>query len=572
MTKETDGNAIPSTADLLRENKSLKRQVRSMEATLERNLAMLAARTSINALLTSQQEKMEKNMNLLLENSPDIILLFDEEGRFTYCTNTFLAATGIAGAGLVAGRHFVDVFSTFISSEQLITLEANYNRALQESKTVAMTDALNFSDRGRAHNYSIHIAPMLGEKGCAEGAMMLFHDTTDIARARDAAEKANNAKSNFLANMSHEMRTPLNAIIGMSHITRTAATPEKKEQALKKIEMASAHLLGVINDILDMSKIESSRLELYEKPFSLEKMLAGAMNVVTHRIEEKRQHFTMKVDPAIPPYMVGDEQRLWQIITNLLSNAVKFTPDEGSVSLEIRLAEKLGSQCAIHVSVKDTGIGIAPEQQQRLFRPFAQADNSISRRFGGTGLGLVISQNLVRMMGGEIAVESEKNKGTRFYFTVYLNQVEDMDSQHKCEETTEVNVADYAAIFRGKRVLLAEDIEVNREIVMTLLEPTGLRIDTAENGREAFRTFEKYSGTYDLVLMDVQMPEMDGYEATRCIRASAFPEGKTVPIIAMTANVFKEDVDRCMAAGMNEHLGKPLVLGDMLKTMARYLR
>ncbi len=230
MANDLKNGVVADTDDLLRENRHLKRQLRSMEAMLQRNQAMLAARTSVNALLTSQQEKIEKNMNLLLENSPDIILLFDEEGRFTYCTNAFLAATGIAGPGLIYERHFTEVFRTFTCPFWLDTLKENYNRAMQEHMTITMADVLDFSGHGASRTYSIHITPMLGERGVAEGAMMLFHDTTDIIKAKDAAEKANNAKSDFLANMSHEMRTPLNAIIGMSYIAHSADTPEKKSR------------------------------------------------------------------------------------------------------------------------------------------------------------------------------------------------------------------------------------------------------------------------------------------------------------------------------------------------------
>ena len=569
MTDDLKNKSIADVDTLLRENRGLKRQLRSMEAMLQRNQAMLAARTSVNALLTSQQEKIEKNMNLLLENSPDIILLFDEEGKFTYCTKAFFTATGIAGPGLISGRHFTDVFRATCPL-WLNTLEDSYARAMQKHTTVTLDDMLDFSGRGTSRTYSIHITPMLGEKGVAEGMMMLFHDTTDIIKAKNTAEKANNAKSDFLANMSHEMRTPLNAIIGMTQIARSADAPEKKELALKKIEMASGHLLGVINDILDMSKIESGKLELYEKPFMLGAMLSGTVNVIAYRVDEKNQQFSMTVDPAIPQCLIGDEQRLWQVITNLLSNAVKFTPECGSVSLDIALMEKQNKSCLIGVSVTDTGIGISPEQQKKLFRSFVQADNSVSRRFGGTGLGLVISKKLVEMMGGELTVQSEENKGSCFYFSVWLAKAEENTVAELSSESSLDEQGDHANLFKGRRILLAEDIEVNREIVLTLLEHTGVSIDTAENGHEACNLFEKNSGRYDLILMDIHMPEMDGYEATRRIRASALPDGGKVPILAMTANVFKEDIEHCLAVGMNGHLGKPLVMEEVINAMMKH--
>lgn len=366
------------------------------------------------------------------------------------------------------------------------------------------------------------------------------------------------------------MRTPLNAIIGMTHIARSANVMEQKEQALKKIETASVHLLGVINDILDMSKIESGKLELYEKYFELEDLLSGAANVIAYRVAEKRQRFLRHVSPAIPAHFIGDEQRLWQVITNLLSNAVKFTPEGGTISLAVDLAERTGDACKLRVAVSDTGIGISKDQQEKLFRSFVQADSSVSRRFGGTGLGLVISKNIVEMMGGEIAVDSEENKGSRFHFTVWLKLAGEAASEHGNSDKFAPE-RDYSGIFSGRRVLLAEDIAVNREIVVTLLESTGVSIEEAHNGAEAHKAFEKNAGAYDLILMDIHMPEMDGYEATRRIRASALQAAKTVPIVAMTANVFKEDVDRCLQAGMNSHLGKPVMLDEMIRVMRGYL-
>jgi signal transduction histidine kinase/CheY-like chemotaxis protein len=686
-------------AELLRENRNLKRQLRSVESLLQRNKAMIATRTNVNAMLTSQQRKMEKNMNLLLENSPDIILLFDEGGRFTYCTKTFLTAADIANFGLINGHLFTDVFGNFVSPAQLDTLQSNHSKAMLEQKTVVMDDELFFPGLGVAHVYKIYITPMLGESGLAEGAMMLFHDLTDIVKAKEIAENANRAKSEFLANMSHEIRTPMNAIIGMTVIGKTAVDLEKKDYAFGKIESASTHLLGIINDILDMSKIEAGKFELSLVEFNFEKLLQRVVNVVTFRTEERRQRLSVHIDENIPDTLVGDDQRLAQVIANLLSNAVKFTPEGGAIRLSARHEEGDGDSVVLRIEVSDTGIGISAEQQPRLFQAFLQAESSTARKFGGTGLGLAISKRIVAMMGGEIRVESVPNQGSTFIFTIragrgtgaprkaapsalrwagirvlVVDDVPDVlqyfaeiakkngfvcdtassdqealdkivrnapydmyfiawgvpgvdgleltrrirtnrdklaiiaiassmewhaleheakdagvdtflarplfpssivDCINEClglkSDAKEEGIPPECGSLTGHCVLLAEDVELNREIVLALLGPTGLTIDCAENGATAVRMFNAAPDRYGLIFMDVQMPEMDGYEATRRIRALDSPLAGQVPIVAMTANVFREDVEKCLAAGMNGHVGKPLNLSEVLEKLHQYL-
>jgi len=572
MADEIKGeNSAEDAALLLRENRNLKRQLRSLESLLQRNNAMLAARESVNALLASQQKTMEKNMSLLLENSPDIILLFDQGGRFTHCTKAFLNATGIAHFGLINGRLFTDVFKGFISPAQLDSLQSSYNQAMREQKTVVKDDALFFPGLEGVRTFKVYITPMLGESGSAEGAMMLFHDLTDIVEAKDAAEEANKAKSAFLATMSHEMRTPLNAIIGTTQIFRTSDSPEKQVQMMRTIKNASSSLLGVINDILDMSKIESGLLEMNEEVFELEEVVSSVVSVMRQHIEEKRQSYIQDVDPTIPSRLVGDRQRFLQVITNLLSNAVKFTPEGGKILLHIELSEQRSDACQLRVIVADTGIGIPEEQQEKLFHSFVQADSSVSRRFGGTGLGLAISKSIVEVMGGEIGLESKQNCGSRFYFTAWMKLADQIEPVQTTDLDAPVE-ADYTGLFAGRRFLLAEDVDINQEIVIALLEPTGAHIDTAQNGRAALTLFEENAGNYDLVLMDIHMPEMDGYEATRRIRAHDMPCGKAIPIIALTANAFKEDIDRCLAAGMNDHISKPVMVNKMMNTIRKQVR
>jgi signal transduction histidine kinase len=392
-------------------------------------------------------------------------------------------------------------------------------------------------------------------------------------REQVKASAASRAKSDFLAQMSHEMRTPMNAIIGISSILASSEDIEQHREGMRKIEAASTHLLGVINDILDMSKIESGKLELFAAPFNFRKMVSDVGEVMNVAAEKKRHRFTVYVDPDIPEYLVGDSQRLAQVITNLLSNAVKFTDEGGEVGFAARLEGVAAGEGKsfpgqqyynLMISVTDTGIGITEEQMARLFTSFEQADNSVSRRYGGTGLGLAISRSIVEMMDGRIWARSEPGAGSEFSFIVTLpiGQQPDIPGGGPGGGMRD---------FSGKTILIAEDIDINREIITALLEPTNVAIECARDGKQAVDMFIAKNGGYDLIFMDIQMPGMDGYEATRAIRALRTPRALGVPIIAMTANVFKEDVDNSRRAGMNGHLGKPIVLEDVIGAMARHL-
>jgi len=407
------------------------------------------------------------------------------------------------------------------------------------------------------------------------GAIMDITEEKNILfstqKQRIDAEQANKAKSTFLSNMSHEIRTPLNAIIGMTTIGKMADDIVKKDNAFFKIEGASKHLLGVINDVLDMSKIEANKLQLSPVSFNFDGMLQKSMDIVNPRIEERRQKLIVNTAENIPPVLIGDDQRLVQVITNLLSNAVKFTPEEGNITIASRLVSEENDMCRIEVCVCDTGIGITDEQKSRLFESFEQADARTARNFGGTGLGLPISKRIVELMEGNIWIESQLGEGSKFFFDVLLKRGDSSEYSDGADKNNKNDFAD----FTGKTVLLAEDVEINREIVMTLLEPTNLTIECAENGTAAVRMFTEAPDKYDLIFMDIQMPEMDGYEATQTIRALernlSMANPKWVPIIAMTANVFREDVERCLEAGMNDHLKKPIDLNSLINILKKYL-
>ena len=522
----------------------------------------------------------------------------------------------------------------------------------------------------------------------------LATNNEEVHIAMQVAKKANFAKTSFLSNMSHEMRTPLNAIMGMTTLGKASPDMERKDYAFQKIGFASTQLLGVVNDILDMSKIESDMMELCAQDFDFDRAIRKAIKAVSFRVEAKRQHFHMTIDPDIPRSLTGDEQRLVQVLTNLLVNAVKFTPDEGVIRMEIILTERQDDACVVQITIADTGIGIPKEHQARLFHPFHQVENYSSRDFGGAGLGLAISKRIIDLMNGRIWVESDSGKGATFLFTArmelgkkryelseslkgtrmllvdddagirhyfqksahgfgivcdlaatvaeayalldaaagydiaflglniasmeesgFLQKVSVLSpnttlvamvapAELNAEEKTKPAaisrilpkpllrldiaecLAEYLAhkmkleelaadndgnVFPGKYVLLAEDIPINQEVCLALLEGTGLKIDCANNGEEALRMFCENENRYDLILMDVQMPKLDGLETTRRIRALDSSKARDIPIIAMTANVFPEDVVKCLRSGMNDHIGKPLDMEVVFAKLRPYL-
>jgi PAS domain S-box-containing protein len=635
-------------------------------------------------------------LQTVLNNYTGIIWSVDKSGIITTFKGLYLKKIGVTpdfleGKALSLARH---------KNRHLDIIE-HVDKTLNEGpqEWIAQVDAGMFR---------FHTTPLYDGEGNLTGVVGSTDDITDIIslqrqlqEAVETANAASRAKSEFLANMSHEIRTPLNAVIGMTIMGKSANTTERKDYCLGKIEDASSHLLGVINDILDMAKIEAGKLELSGTPFCLERVLQHVAGVVGFRIAEKKQRFTVRLDSNIPRCLNGDDQRIAQVIANLLSNAVKFTPEQGAIHLAAALKEEEGENCLIQISVTDTGIGLSPGQRQRLFSSFTQAESSTSRKFGGTGLGLAISKHIVEMMGGAIWVESELGKGSTFAFTMRLareevcdpapplrlpraqgvplrvlvaddqpavlelfaelaaqegfscdavaggedalrlvtengpydlyfldwkmpgmggislaRELREQDADHsiivitsaaditeaenkagdaginaflqkpifpsqviECirnyihlEEEEQPDEAEEAAEnFAGHCILLAEDIEINREIMLALLESTRISVDCAENGAQAVRMFSEAPAKYGMIFMDLQMPEMDGYEAARRIREMALPEARAVPIIALSANVFRDDIERCLEVGMNGHIGKPLNLDEVLATLRRHL-
>ena len=678
---------------------ALKREHAKTQKELEDITRLYEQASALRDLNETEKETQIRYNQMLRDNTPDDILLLDRNLDILLCTSVAKKRfkRDITGENLIAvtREKFSEKYASRVK-EECFGLLNNYDasadcKQICELEVETRDEPITF--------FSVTISPAFDNKGELNGLIVLAHDNTDMHKANIDIEAATRAKSIFLANMSHEIRTPLNAIIGMTNIGKSASEIERMAYCFNKIEDASNHLLGVINDILDMSKIESGKFEIFPAEFDFEKMLQRTINVINFRADEKQQKLTVFIDKNIPKYIYGDDQRLAQVITNLLSNAVKFTPDGGAVTLSAKFLGENDGVCELEIGISDTGIGISDEQQSRLFTSFQQAESNTSRKYGGTGLGLAISKRIVEMMDGKVWIDSELGKGAKFAFTVKvkradadkkkefipdwsgarilvvdddpvileffketieaygakcdiaangddalklreengpydiyfidyimpgLNGVEltrilkekDGDKTyaalitgaersefeeetagalininkilfkpvfpseiidlingfwgidpHKSEETNEKLIDR----FDGFNILLAEDVEVNREIVLALLEPAMLKIDCAENGAEAVRIFSENPNKYDIIFMDVQMPEMDGYAATRFIRALEFPKAQSIPIIAMTANVFREDVEKCIKAGMNGHIGKPLDFDEVLAQLRIYL-
>lgn len=392
----------------------------------------------------------------------------------------------------------------------------------------------------------------------------LQETNTKLIDATKAADAASKAKSLFLANMSHEIRTPMNGVLGLTELVLRTDLNKEQRDYLEKLKHSSKNLLHILNDILDISKIEAGKFTIEQKDFGFRELLASLTNIAQPRADQKKIELNVNVVEPFPDCVVGDAVRFSQVLSNLVSNAVKFT-QEGSVSVEIWREE--GSD-RVHAKVSDTGIGITEEQQAHLFSAFSQADASTSRKYGGSGLGLVISKHLVKLMQGEMRMKSHYGKGTCVEFSVYMpvSEHESMAANgQSCDKggEPEAKPSFVSSKLAGKTCLVVEDIEVNRLIAEQLLKQAGLEVHCAVNGLEATKMARAQQ--YDLIVMDIQMPEMDGYEATKIIRT--YPEYRDIPIVAMTANAMSDDKEMCLTAGMNSHLTKPIQFDQVIKEL-----
>ncbi|MDR2340216.1 MAG: response regulator [Deltaproteobacteria bacterium] len=671
-------------AELERKAARLARENSRLEIQLERAKTAQTARLALNNAINVERIRQGKYFSLLLENSPDIILMLSREGRIAYCTDAFLRQAGIPNLGIINGKLFSEIFV----GDEYNELISDFFDSMRDKKGMELSLTTSWptiwhEDSGEARDYAVHLTPMLDADGSPEGGIVLCHDISELLAAKEQAEAASRIKSSFLANMSHEIRTPMNAIIGMAELALREEIPGSVFEMIMSIKSAGSNLLSIINDILDFSKIESGKMELVESEYRFSSLIQDVVGIIRTRLQEKPINFFVFVDNTVPNMLIGDEVRIRQILLNLLSNAVKYT-NEGFVKLSVTQEPKGDGEAVFYFAVEDSGRGIKPDNLKNLFENFAQFDKAANKGIEGTGLGLAISRNLAKLMDGDIQVKSEYGRGSTFtaritqhyegyqpfasivgpeqkrvlvyeprdgyacllaesfeklgirnlkivnnplsfseeaantdanyifipnsFYTQAKHMIDEL--AHRQDPSTKVTLMadtgeiigqeDFATLFApiyslplanilndvdirqsyhresesrarftapGARVLVVDDIITNLKVAAGLLMPFKVKVDICESGAESLELIQK--NRYDMVFMDHMMPEMDGIEATAKMRE--LPEGKDLPIIALTANAVSGVKEMFLASGMNDFLSKPIDPSKLEGILIRWL-
>ncbi|HZY19153.1 MAG TPA: CHASE domain-containing protein [Ramlibacter sp.] len=513
---------------------------------------------SARRLAERRLAESEHLIRLMADNIPARLSYWDADLRCRMANRTLLQQYGRTLAQL-RGTPMQEVLGAEVFAEVGPRLEAALRGVPQRfERTHARAG-------GQPMTTLVHYVPDY-DHGEVCGLFVLSLDITELKQAQEAALEASRAKTQFLSHMSHEIRTPMNAILGMLALLRSTELDARQADYSHKAEAAARSLLGLLNDVLDLTKIESGKMQLDPAPFRVDSLLQDLAAILGGTAHAKSLRLTFDADPAIPPVLVGDDMRLRQVLVNLGGNAVKFT-HRGEVVVGLRLVERSAQAVLVEFAVRDTGIGIAPQDQERIFTDFSQAAASTTREFGGTGLGLGICRRLVAMMGGELRLESLPGRGSCFFFTLRL-PVADAGAQTQPPRIGAPGQVEAGRRLAGLRLLVVEDNAINQQVARELLCAHGADVTLAGDGREGVRAVETAPLPFDAVLMDVQMPVMDGYTATREIRERL--GDRRTPIIAMTANAMAPDRERCLQAGMDDHVPKPFDLPMLLDVLARH--
>ncbi|MDR2631912.1 MAG: response regulator [Spirochaetaceae bacterium] len=584
-----DDNLQVRIAELEAQNKQLEREYRSLirryemaQISIERSKMYITSKDKLLAAVINEKAKQEEYFNLLLENTQEIMLLLDQKLHFIYCSKMFLRQVGISSLELLNDQEFQKVFSQSTDKDTLEHLTELLFISMKERRAYVETQVMDIGMKGNPRYYTMLLIPMVNEEGDSQGMLVLFQDMTDVIKAKEQAEQANRAKSSFLARMSHEIRTPLNAILGLSEVELGNNLPEGTRINLEKIHGSGSLLLEIVNDILDISKIESGNFEIFPVGYEFPSLINDTVQLNITRIGSKPIKFKLELDETIPSRLYGDEVRVKQILNNLLSNAFKYT-DAGEVRLLVTWKQQ-GNDAWLTFTVQDTGRGIKKEDLEKLFSEYTQFDTAANRRIEGTGLGLSITRGLVEKMMGTITVESEYLKGSTFQVTLLQGILD--------EKPIGTEVVDNLRYFRfikdlsrswgnsfirswmpyGK-VLVVDDLQTNLDVMTGLLMPYGLKVDTVLSGWETVERVKSEETRYDLIFMDHMMPEMNGLEATRIIRTEIDSDyARTVPIVVLTANAIEGNREIFLESGFNDFIPKPIDIKRLDMVLNQWVR